>query len=398
MFFRLLWPERSLVNNARSVNWFLWWFCLRFYTATQVMYFAHVTDSLFLASSVLVVIQLAQAVFEVPTGVLSDKLGRVWTLRLQAIASLASIACYALGGSYIWLVVGGVLDGLWRAMMSGNNEALVYESARQSGRAKAFPKHLANMNVAMELGGFVSVVLGGFLAAIGFGWALWLTALMHVPALVASMRLVEPAKHKPTHHLTPWKHFREAFGYMRRNRALRRLSLSQIITEGCSTFALWPAFYHTLLPLGLVGVMYSVNYLESAVGFRASGWFMRRFRPMQIVFGGELFARILFLPALIFPTPATPMIMALAGAPYGPMTVALGKLLHDEYTDHQRATMASITSFLGNCLYAIFTLAIGLVADHWGAGRAILVGQICLLPVLWLYWRMYISERLSKGV
>lgn len=385
--FTQLWRAPSLHGNARSTNWFLWWFCLRFYVATQAVYFAHVTGSLFLASVLLVVIQIAQATFEVPTGILSDKVGRVWTLRLQAVASLVSVACYAIGGSFVWLIVGAILDGLWRALMSGSNEALLYESAKQTGHTKNFPKQLASMNMVMELSGFASIAIGGFLAAIGFGWALWLTVLVHVPALIASFRLAEPAKHQPAEHVTPWGHFREAFRYMRRNPKLRRLSLAQILTNGFSTFALWPAFYNTLMPLGLVGMMYSANYLESAIGFRASHWFMRRFKPMQIVFGGEVFARILFMPSLIFATPVTPALMALAGAPYGPMTTALGKILHDEYTDHQRATMASITSFLGNCLYAVFTPVIGLAADHWGVGRAILIGQICLLPVLWLYWR-----------
>lgn len=76
------------------------------------------------------------------------------------------------------------------------------------------------------------------------------------------------------------------------------------------------------------------------------------------------------------------------------MTTALGKVLHDEYTDHQRATIASITSFLANVVYVVFTPLVGLVADHWGVGRAILFGQLCLLPVVWLYWRARQAEAL----
>ncbi|HEY6736397.1 MAG TPA: MFS transporter [Candidatus Saccharimonadia bacterium] len=380
-------PERSVAGNARIMNWFLWWFCLRFYAATMVVYFAKVTGSLFLAASLLVVIQVAQAVLEVPTGLVSDRLGRVWCVRLQAVASLSSVGCYAVGAGYGWLAVGAVFDGLWRALMSGNNEALVYESARENGQGGRFPHYLASMNVAMEAGGFISMALGGLLAAIGFHWALWATMLMSLPALVASLWLVEPARHEAPRVVSAWGHFREAVGLMWRSHIIRRLSLAQILEDGCSTFALWPALYQQFMPLGLVGAMYSVNFLESAVGFRASGWFLRRFKPGQIILGGELYAKALFLPALIFPSPITPALMALAGASYGPMTVALGKVLHEEYTDHQRATIGSITSFVGNCLYAVFTLGIGLAADRWGVGRAILLGQLCLLPRAWLYWR-----------
>ncbi len=392
----ILLGSRTYDTNARSVNWFLWWFCLRFYFATQIVYFANVTDSLFLAASLMVVIQIAQAVFEVPTGLLSDRFGRVWTLRLQAIASMTALALYAIGGSYVILLYGAVFDGLWRAMMSGNNEALVYESAKETNNLKLFPKQLASMNMTMELAGFVSIALGGFLAAYGYVWALWVTFAMHIPALLISLRLVEPPKryHQNEIKLSALKHFSEAFTYMRKDKTLRRLSLSQIMNEGFSTFALWPAFYNTLLPLGLVGVMYSFNFLESALGFKLSPWFTERFRPMQILFGSAVYSRLLFFPALIFPTQATPFLMALASAPYGPTTVAMGTVLHDHYTDHQRATMASITSFLGNCLYAVFTLTIGLIADRWGVGLAILIGQICLLPVLWLYWKMYREEKM----
>lgn len=385
--FRWRLPAPSMAGNPRTLSWYLWWFCLRFYAATKVVYFAHVTGSLFLASCLMVMSQGTQALFEVPTGIWSDRLGRVLCLRLQAIAGFASVACYAVGGSYAWLVAGALFDGLWRSLMSGNDEAMLYESVRQMGETTRFPQYLARMNMAMELSGFSAMVVGGFLAAAGFGWALWLSAIMNIPALVISWRLVEPRRHKAPAAKSTWSHFREAAGYMRRHPVLRQLALAQIISEGCSTFALWPAFYATLMPLWLVGGMYSVNYIESALGFRASGWFLKRWRPMQVVFGGEVLARAMFLPALIWPGPWTPAVMAAAGAPYGPMTVALGTALHNHYTDHQRATMASIISLASNAVYAVFTLGIGLAADHFGAGRAILLGQVCLLPVLWLYWR-----------
>ena len=98
-------------------------------------------------------------------------------------------------------------------------------------------------------------------------------------------------------------------------------------------------------------------------------------------------------PALLFPTVASPTMMALGGAPFGPATVAIGTLMHQEFTDHQRATMASINSLLTSCLYAGFGLPIGVVADHWGVGAAILIGQLCLMPTIWLHWRIKREKR-----
>lgn len=239
----------------------------------------------------------------------------------------------------------------------------------------------------MEMSGFIAMIVGGLLAAVSFQWALWLAAAVLVPALVASLWLVEPKKHE-VRTANVWRHFWEAIKYMRRNAKLRRMSLAQIMGEGFSTFELWPAFYGLLVPLWAVGIMMSANYLESAIGFRASGWFMRRFSAINIILASDVYSRLMMIVALVFPTPASPALMALGGASYGPATVAEGTIMHREFTNHQRATMASINSLLANVVYAIFGLTIGLVADHWGVGAAILVGQVCLLPAMWLHWQV----------
>jgi MFS family permease len=307
------------------------------------------------------------------------------------VASLLSAVCYAVGRGYWWLVAGAVLEGLWLALFSGNNEALLYESAKQSGRQAEFHRYLGQLNVAMEVAGFVATAAGGVLAAWSFGWALWLTAAAQVPALVASFWLVEPARHE-VQAPSAWGHFREAFGYMRRNATLRRLSLARLLGDGFQTFSLWPVFYSQLMPAWAVGLAVSANYLESAVGFQVSGWFLRRVAAIKIILGSRVYAGALMIPAVLFPSPLSPVLMALGGASYGPEAVALGTLLHKEFTDHQRATMASIIAVLANGLFAGFGLVIGWVADHWGVGRAILVGQLCLLPMIGLYWRVWRSK------
>jgi MFS family permease len=109
---------------------------------------------------------------------------------------------------------------------------------------------------------------------------------------------------------------------------------------------------------------------------------------MSIILFSDIYSKIMMFAALIVPSVISTPLMALAGAPYGPFTIATGTLMHQEFTDHQRATMASINSLLASGLFAVFGLILGAVADHFGAGRAILLGQVCLLPVTCLYWLM----------
>src|SRR6187549_747740 len=100
----------------------------RFFTPVAILYFAQVTGSFASGMMVFSVIMLSAALWEVPTGVLSDRVGRKRTVILGAIASTAAVVFYAIGGSFAALAVGAVLEGLSRALFSGNNDALLYDT------------------------------------------------------------------------------------------------------------------------------------------------------------------------------------------------------------------------------------------------------------------------------
>ena len=98
---------------------------LRFFTPVAILYFAQVTGSFASGMLVFSVIMLSAALWEVPTGILSDQMGRRRTVILGAVASTAAVVFYAIGGTFAALALGGVLEGLSRALYSGNNAALL---------------------------------------------------------------------------------------------------------------------------------------------------------------------------------------------------------------------------------------------------------------------------------
>ncbi len=64
---------------------------------------------------------------------LSDRIGRKYTVVLGAIAKLVSLVCYASGQSYAVFVSGAIFDGLSLAFHSGNNDALLYDTVGELG-------------------------------------------------------------------------------------------------------------------------------------------------------------------------------------------------------------------------------------------------------------------------
>lgn len=90
--------------------------------------------------------------------------------------------------------------------------------------------------------------------------------------------------------------------------------------------------------------------------------------------------------------------MASASVLYGTGEVAKSTLLQHEFTDGQRATMASINSLAGNAFFAVFVVLVGILADRVGLAGSLLIAQICLLPVLYMYIKIFRSRDRVKTI
>ena len=78
--------------------------------------------------------------FEVPSGVIADRLGRKWTLVLGALAN--GCGCFLFAASYdFWVFAGGeVLLGLGTALISGSDSAMLYDSFAAENRQSEYPR------------------------------------------------------------------------------------------------------------------------------------------------------------------------------------------------------------------------------------------------------------------
>jgi MFS family permease len=116
---------------------------------------------------------------------------------------------------------------------------------------------------------------------------------------------------------------------------------------------------------------------------------------MKVLFYSEVYCRVLVLIAHIFPTIVSPFMIATASISYGPSVVAKSTILQNEFTNEQRATMSSINSFLGNIIYCIFSLFVGIAADKFGIVKSLLVTQVCLVSISFIYFKLYKLNKIT---
>ena len=210
-----------LNKNIRLLAGFNFFLGFCFYVPILIIYFAHVTGSYTLGMSIFAVTSISNAVFELPTGVFSDLIGRKRTLVLGAVASVGTVLFYAIGGTYVALALGAICQGLAWALFSGNNTALLHDTLTAMGRQDEYQEYSGRTNSLVYVGLALGSIIGGALAMISLPLVMWLSVIPQVINLVISLRFVEPGVYTPP--TNPYAHLRDAIRLLVTSRDLRCL-------------------------------------------------------------------------------------------------------------------------------------------------------------------------------
>jgi len=118
----------------RNIALYRWSRFLRSLIFWQAVWFLYFQDVLSAAEAILLyaVYDVAVTALEVPSGYMSDRLGRRKTLILSAFAAFGGAVLLAIGDSFMTFAMGQILIGTGGALASGTDEAMLYESLVQS--------------------------------------------------------------------------------------------------------------------------------------------------------------------------------------------------------------------------------------------------------------------------
>ena len=337
------------------------------------------------------VVSLSNALFEVPTGIFSDLIGRKKTVLFGAVFATLSSIFYAFGGSFWILGIGAVLEGIARSWYSGNNDAFLHDSLNQLKHKERFAELLGKTSAMFQLALMVSAIIGSILASWSFPLIMWLSIVPQALCFFIAFFLKEPDR------LTPGKsnvfsHFKLSILHLWKNKKLRLLSFQRIISFGIgeSSFNFSAAFINTIWPLWAIGFSKMISYGGSTVSYWFSGKIITKIGAINILIIANIYTRIANFIAYGKPTVFSPVLMASSSIFYGATEVSKKTMMQKEYSQGQRATLESTNALFGNIFYAFFSPLLGMIADSYGPARALIFVQFCMLSVL------YINIKLKK--
>ncbi len=341
-----------------------------------VLYLTQVLGSATLGMTIVGLDKLTQAICEVPTGILSDKIGRRKTFILMTIAILVGTAIYAFGTTFLVLAVGSIVAGLSRAFFSGSVDAYVYESLKDEGKVAEFGKYTAKLNGTWQTGMIASTIIGAILTYFfGLKTVMVVGLIPIIPTLAIGLLLTNPKSYKVDESLTALQHLVASCGLIWSDMRLRTLTLTNILedTIGDSGYNFRNIFVATLWPIWATNLSLLINKILGAIGFALAYKYVYKVGSMKALLQSVAYSRIIRLFSTVFPTPFSPVLIQSGQIGYGVEIVAIKKLQQEYFTDRQRATLGSIESFGTSLLISIVSPLIGIMSDATNPATALAI-------------------------
>ena len=150
--------------------------------------------------------------FEVPSGIVADLIGRTKTLRLGAFLAIVEMVIFALSTTFWGFMVNRVISGFNESLVSGADSAFLYDSLKVNGRQEEYKKILGRAQFfGLVCGSFASIV-GSYAYTLQIRIPIWITALCMVSASLTSFFFREPPMEKKRVTVArQWEMLRKSF-------------------------------------------------------------------------------------------------------------------------------------------------------------------------------------------
>lgn len=205
----------AMTRNVKLYPWFKFAQNLTFW---QAIWFLLFQNTLSAAEAILLyaIYDVATTVMEVPSGYMSDRLGRRRTLLAAAFFGALGAGLIAVGSGFAVFAVAQVCLGASAAFSSGTDNALLYESLKAQQREAEIEAQETRGWQAALMGLALSAITGGILASYNLAWAFSAGAVAQALALIIVWRFVEPPHERAAADNAglsgQWRQLRQALG------------------------------------------------------------------------------------------------------------------------------------------------------------------------------------------
>lgn len=324
-------------------------------------------------------------ILEIPTGAIADYIGRKHSITLGAIVVSIAAIVYGSVPSFEIFLISEFLFAVAMSLISGADEALLYDSLTEVGREADRKKIFGKANSFHLLGMFIAAPTGSLIASkFGLNYPMLFSAIPYIFAGIIAWSIREPAIQKTKSESKRYLDIvKTGFLFLKSHKTLRILALDAIIVASSAYFIIWLyqpflrsvgvgivylGVIHAILVLSEIGVSTNFDLLTKLFGSD------RNFLRVSAIIVAFSFTLVAISPNII-----TVSILVIFGGGFGLTRLPLMSAYMNKFIpSEQRATVLSSISMFRRFGLVILNPLIGLTADHSLRLAALVVG---LLPL-----------------
>jgi len=380
---------KKYCNNIQILHLIKFLSSLYFYHQVITLYFQARGLNFVQINSLWGIIMGVQALAEVPTGLIADKMGRKFSIVTALGLQFAGELLFIFADSYFFFVIICVIAGTGFAFLSGCFEAMLIDSLKAEKREKDIQK-VTGLNGSFGLAAtLIGSLIGGLITAklelSTFVQAIILTAFFVLLSCLAALLLKEPDLDY-THDENPFQLLKDGLHLIKTNHSLQKIIILFLLATPFINYLLnfYPPYF---VDANVNGYLFGITLAAGSLLGIAASKYAYLLEKMMGVRNGMLGAVIipgLFYLLLAFirhPVFSVALVILAFGSMF------LQKPLFSDYLNRHiqsrnRATVLSLINFLSGFYVALIGLFIGFLADRSLPSAFIFMGSLITAAAL----------------
>ncbi|RJQ25982.1 MFS transporter [Candidatus Parcubacteria bacterium] len=180
-------------------------------------------------------------VMEVPTGVIADRFGRKYSVAAGALLIAAASLIYGSIPKFEIFLLCEFLMAIAFALVSGANEALLYDTLKEQGREAESKKIFGRVSAVGIAGAIVGTISGSIIASrFGLNVPMLATAIPFTLAAIIIWTIKEPViKAKKSEVKNYFEIAKNGISFFYNHRSLKILAIDSLVVLAAAYFLVW---------------------------------------------------------------------------------------------------------------------------------------------------------------
>ncbi len=337
---------------------------IQFYGPVFALFFQSFSLNQTQILSFLSIYAVSTILFEIPTGIFSDYIGRKKTLLISSILASLCFFIFAFGNNYWYFAIAYLIMGLAGAFSSGTDQAFLYDTLLNLKIEDKFKKILGKTAFLENLAIIFSMAVGGFLFNINTKLPYLLTALIVSLNIFIVLFFKEPERIKSNKNLL--KHAFLSFKIFHKNKKLLMLSLFSVITISAVvvSFFLIQQYYKFIgIPVTLIGLVIVGSKIIESLSSKYAYIIEKKLKFKISIILIALFVVLGYISMSLYSFYLAFLFAYLLNIALGFSGPVFSDYINKYISSDKRSTILSIKNQLKNVAFLLIPLLVGRVAD-----------------------------------